>query len=342
MFALAIVAVSAEAATKVVSHKIKRGETLYTVAHSYHSTIEEVRRLNDIKKGEILKIGRVLKVPVNTYFPDKNIKIDNKAKKSSATRTVLANYRVQKGDTLHMIAKKHKMTVTELAKLNKIPYKSILKIGQQLKVSKRVGQSQRVIAHTQEKRHKTAKVVKHVIKRNKKSDPFLSMAHKRQTKPSAAKRIRRYTVSSQPQPQSCPKASSGKLDSKKVYKITSLAKRKLGKRYVWGAAGKNAFDCSGLTSYVYKKSGIVLPRRAIAQSKVGKRIPKSRLKPGDLLFFDTSKHHRGRVNHVGIYIGDGKFIHASSAKKKVVITSLKKPFYAKRFKVARRFVDPSS
>ena len=128
--------------------------------------------------------------------------------------------------------------------------------------------------------------------------------------------------------------------NKKGAKIISLAKKKLGRRYVWGATGKrNTFDCSGLTTYVFKKNGIRLPRRAIAQSRIGKKISRYNLKKGDLVFFDTSKRHKGYVNHVGIYIGNGKFIHASSAKKKVIITSLNKPFYAQRFKWARRLAS---
>jgi len=127
------------------------------------------------------------------------------------------------------------------------------------------------------------------------------------------------------------------ITQQKCVKITSLAKKKLGKRYVWGATGtRNTFDCSGLTTYVYNQNGIKLPRRAIAQSKIGKRISKKELRKGDLVFFDTSKRKRGYVNHVGIYIGDNKFIHASSAKHRVVISSLNEPFYRSRLTVARR------
>jgi len=119
-------------------------------------------------------------------------------------------------------------------------------------------------------------------------------------------------------------------------KIINLAKRHLGKRYVWGAVGTHSFDCSGLTMYVCKQNGISLPRRAIWQSKVGKYVSRKNLKKGDLIFFDTSKRRKGYVNHVGIYIGNNQFIHASSAKKKVVITNLNKKFYSQRFKLARR------
>ena len=118
--------------------------------------------------------------------------------------------------------------------------------------------------------------------------------------------------------------------------IIKLAKKKLGKRYVWGAIGKrNTFDCSGFTNYVYRKNGINIPRTSLNQSKHGKYIKRRNLEKGDLIFFDTSKKRKGYVNHVGIYLGNGKFIHASSAKKKVVVSSLSK-FYAQRYKGARR------
>ena len=351
--ALSIAAVSSQGAAKVVKHKIKDGETLYTVAHKHHSTIEEVRKLNNIKKGEVLKIGRIVKVPANTYFPNKhkktttiagNTSIDTKTshkkgiKKSDNKHTLLTDYSIQKGDTLYTIAKKHKMSVAQLVRVNKIAYKSTLKLGQKLKVSKTV------VAHVAKRSTPKTALSKRTAK-HKKSNRILHTVLKKHTKSLSSKRSHKYTTASDDifftsmEPNF--NAFGNTLDRKKAIKITSLAKKKLGRQYIWGATGKNAFDCSGLTSYVYKKNGIRLPRRAIAQSKVGKRIPRSQLKPGDLVFFDTSKHHKGYVNHVGIYIGNGKFIHASSAKKKVVITSLSKPFYAQRFKLARRLASAS-
>jgi len=124
-------------------------------------------------------------------------------------------------------------------------------------------------------------------------------------------------------------------------KFTSVAKIKKKKRYVWGASGrKNTYDCSNdcssFTKYVYRKNGISIPRTSINQSKHGKYVKRCDLKKGDLIFFDTSKKRKGYVNHVGIYLGNNKFIHASSAKKKVIITSLSKKFYSQRYKGARR------
>ncbi len=121
--------------------------------------------------------------------------------------------------------------------------------------------------------------------------------------------------------------------------LAKIAKAKLGKRYVWGAVGPATFDCSGFTSYVYKKTGVNIPRTSREQSKYGKYIQRKSLKPGDLIFFDTSRRKKGIVNHVGIYLGNNKFIHASSAKKSVVVTSLGKSFYSNRYKWARRVIN---
>lgn len=119
-------------------------------------------------------------------------------------------------------------------------------------------------------------------------------------------------------------------------KLSRVAKANLGKRYVWGAVGPRTFDCSGFTSSIYKKMGFAIPRVSRNQAKYGKLVPRDKLQVGDLIFFDTSTPRKGYVNHVGIYLGNNKFIHASSAKKRVVISKLTQSFYKKRYKWARR------
>ena len=123
-------------------------------------------------------------------------------------------------------------------------------------------------------------------------------------------------------------------------KIEQSAKRFLGYRYVWGATGPNKFDCSGFTQKVFKIVGINLPRVSREQAKVGKYVPFNALKKGDIVFFDTTKHRKtGRVTHVGIYLEDGKFIHASSGGKRVMISSFKRrTFYKNRFLWGRRII----
>ena len=117
-------------------------------------------------------------------------------------------------------------------------------------------------------------------------------------------------------------------ENSKIDKIVNLAKAQIGKPYRWGAAGPSSFDCSGFTTYIYKNgAGISLPRTSVSQSKTGTKVSRSNLKTGDLVFFNTSG--KG-VSHVGMYIGDSKFIHSSSSKG-IRIDSLNSTYYKSRF-----------
>ncbi|MBI5708210.1 MAG: C40 family peptidase [Armatimonadetes bacterium] len=116
--------------------------------------------------------------------------------------------------------------------------------------------------------------------------------------------------------------------------VVDNAMAMLGTRYRYGSASRGATDCSGLTTQVYKKMGVKLPRTSREQSKTGASVSKSELKPGDLVFFHTGRSRR--VNHVGIYKGNGVFVHASSAKGRVREDRLSDGYYASRFVGARR------
>ncbi len=132
-------------------------------------------------------------------------------------------------------------------------------------------------------------------------------------------------------------------EKSKEDRIIETAEKFLGVKYVWAANGPTAFDCSGFTKYVFKKNGITLPRHSSRQAMIGEKIQFSELQKGDLVFFDTTKEFKHRVNHVGIYIGNHQFIHASSGGKRVMITSFnKKKFYKNKFLYARRVINEHS
>ncbi|MGX9757167.1 C40 family peptidase [Clostridioides difficile] len=120
--------------------------------------------------------------------------------------------------------------------------------------------------------------------------------------------------------------------------VISFAKTLLGKPYVWGAEGPNSFDCSGFTQYVMKKSaGVSIPRVSRDQSKYGAYVNRGDLRSGDLIFFDTEGSNNGSVSHVGIYMGNGEMIHASSgSSKKVTISNINSSYYSSRYVNARR------
>ena len=101
-----------------------------------------------------------------------------------------------------------------------------------------------------------------------------------------------------------------------------------------GTSEEKGFDCSGFVRHMYEKSvGLVLPRRAEEQAKVTEEISRSELKPGDLVFFNTLKR---TFSHVGIYVGDGKFIHAPRLGKAVRVDDMREDYWQQRFNGARR------
>ncbi|MFX3634484.1 MAG: C40 family peptidase [Candidatus Pristimantibacillus sp.] len=112
----------------------------------------------------------------------------------------------------------------------------------------------------------------------------------------------------------------------------------IGTPYQSGGTTTKGFDCSGFTTYVFDKMGIELTRTSASQSKSGKKVAKSDLIAGDLVFFNTNG--KG-VSHVGIYVGDGKFAHSSSSKG-VTISKLSDSYYEDRYVNARRIMNTST
>jgi cell wall-associated NlpC family hydrolase len=135
-----------------------------------------------------------------------------------------------------------------------------------------------------------------------------------------------------PKPAATPKPSSA--SSSKADKVIAAAKAKLGKPYVFGAVGPNSYDCSGLTMYAYKTVGLSLPHSAyLVGYNVGKKVSRNQLKRGDIVCFNTVADS-DLSDHVGIYLGGGSFLHASSGQGRVVISSLT-GYYARVFSWGR-------
>ena len=117
-------------------------------------------------------------------------------------------------------------------------------------------------------------------------------------------------------------------------KAIETARQQIGIPYKFGGfTPDKGFDCSGLVFYSFQQAGHALPRTAYAQLKYSKAIPRRHLSPGDLVFF---RLFRSRVSHVGIYLGDNRFIHAPSTGKSVGIARLNSDYWRKRFAGARR------
>lgn len=138
-------------------------------------------------------------------------------------------------------------------------------------------------------------------------------------------------LASQPtaaKPEAAPKASE------RVQTVMRRAMALLGTPYRWGGTSENGFDCSGLVGYVFKTAlGIDLPRVSRDMATSGEQVERTALATGDLVFFSR----RGaRVDHVGIYVGEGKFVHAPRTGKDVMISSLDTGYWSHKFMQARR------
>jgi cell wall-associated NlpC family hydrolase len=116
--------------------------------------------------------------------------------------------------------------------------------------------------------------------------------------------------------------------------MLAMSRRYLGVRYRWAGTSPSGFDCSGFMYYVYGRMGVALPRTTYDMYDAGAAVPREDLKAGDLVFFQTL---RPGPSHAGIYLGDGRFIHASSGAGRVLVSSLEEGYYAPRFLGARRF-----
>ncbi len=116
--------------------------------------------------------------------------------------------------------------------------------------------------------------------------------------------------------------------SSKRRNVIYTAEKYLGVKYRYGGVTPRGFDCSGLVMYVFRRNGFKMPRALKRQFYSGKRISLRRARPGDLVFFNTSGH---RISHVGIYVGNYKFIHAPRTGRRVSYADMRKKYWRKRY-----------
>ncbi|WP_338896481.1 NlpC/P60 family protein [Streptomyces sp. TG1A-60] len=125
-----------------------------------------------------------------------------------------------------------------------------------------------------------------------------------------------------------PASATADAPDSRAAAAVSFAYSKLGSPYVWGATGPNAFDCSGLTQAAYRSAGVSLPRTTYAQINAGRRVSRSELRTGDLVFFYSG------ISHVGIYVGNGQMVHAPNPSAPVRVAPLDEMPFAGATRVA--------
>ncbi len=127
--------------------------------------------------------------------------------------------------------------------------------------------------------------------------------------------------------------SRGSVDRSKGQAVIDLAKTFLGTPYVYGGASPSGFDCSGFVYYLYQQFGVSLYRTAAGQAQNGIIVSREEMIPGDIILFSSSG---GPITHVGLYVGDGQFIHSPQTGKTVEIVPLSSSYYDRGFMGARR------
>jgi cell wall-associated NlpC family hydrolase len=117
-------------------------------------------------------------------------------------------------------------------------------------------------------------------------------------------------------------------------RVAQIATSMIGTPYRWGGAQPDGFDCSGLVQFSYQRAGRQVPRTSAAQYAASRQVALREARVGDLVFFSFER----KVSHVGIYLGDGRFVHAPSTGKRVEVASLRQPPYSNHFVAAGRLL----
>lgn len=128
-------------------------------------------------------------------------------------------------------------------------------------------------------------------------------------------------------------------ETRKRHNILETAKKHLGTKYAYGGSSTGGFDCSGFVMFVFNKNDIQVPRSSSTQYRAAKKISKNKAKPADLVFFTT---YKPGPSHVGIYLGNGKFIHSPSTGKSVKISKIETSYWKKRLIGFATFIDPEN
>ena len=124
-----------------------------------------------------------------------------------------------------------------------------------------------------------------------------------------------------------------RADKATAQRAADYAQNMIGKPYRYGGNSPTGFDCSGLVQYSYSRAGLPIPRTTKSQRESGAAVGSQSLRAGDLIFFDQEGR---KSSHVGIYIGDGRFVHAPSSGKQVRVDTLDTKYWKKHYVGARR------
>jgi peptidoglycan DL-endopeptidase LytE len=280
------------------TYRVRPGDTLSSISATLGVTPDTLKAVNRIKNNN-LKANQILTVPASKV---------SSAKSPSSRSQKATSYRVRKGDTLAQISKKTGVSVADLRAFNELKGNA-LKIGQIIELT-----GNRPDAAAPEP-HELAKY---------KVKPASDLEEEEEDGGLTSERA--WAEIEKHEKQSA--LLFGHWDTPEEQQLlVKVARGFLGAPYRLGGSSVTGIDCSGFVKKIYQFFNIDLPRTAFEQSLCGLRVSRNELVEGDLLFFNT----RRTLGHVGIYIGNNEFVHASSRKRGVRIDNLNMPYFDKRF-----------
>lgn len=288
------------------SYKVKRGDTVAKIAKKFAVSQEALRAANSLR-GNTIKPRQLLVIPTAEAKNAANQK-KAKAEESPSVVPASASYTVKKGDTLYEIARKAGTSVSAIKDLNHLRRNS-LKPGQKILLAK--------AAPLSEKKPKPTEAIEEeeAEEDDPGDEPLAAL-------PPEAEKDSGFTEN-----------LVGKWNNPEEQKLfVKVATAFLGAPYRWGGASLRGLDCSAFVRKIYELFDVSLPRTAKEQANIGTHVAKEDLREGDLVFFNTKRS----FGHVGIYIGDNKFVHASYNNRIIKIDSLEGSYFKKRFVKAVR------
>jgi len=376
LFTLLVFVTGASAKT---AYTIKKGDNLHDIARKYHVTVREIESLNKVN-AKNLKPGSKITIPVEKNKPSKTAKKDSRKEKTATATSVKSvpedvkaetaaetrpskhenteretiqpvktaadsskYHVVRKGDTLGAIARKYHVSESDVKGLNNL-HSAKLKTGRKLLVkvsgprtyTVRKGDNLWLIAK------KFDMDSDDLMEINEMTSPVLEIGQKLflEERPEVANVDQKYIVMAKNVEDELKRIPESPEFAEKTTpdKLVTFARKLLNIPYKFGGNTILGIDCSSFVKKVYGLMGVNLPRTAREQFKEGEEIEKEELSVGDLVFFRT---YASFPSHVGIYLGNDLFIHASSKGKKVTINNLETPYYMKRFIGAKRLISAS-
>ncbi|MEH7106472.1 C40 family peptidase [Bacillus sp. JJ1764] len=328
------------------TYKVQSGDTLSEIASNYHTSVTELKKLNNLNTN-LIYVNQVLQVSTTTPMA-------TKTSTAPVAKTTVQTYKVVKGDALIKIANRFNVTVGELQQWNNIKG-TVIYVGQVLKVSPAAQTVTKPKPQTPAPKPTTGTSVNTTIYTVKAGDCLSKIAiqfgmsiqelkslnglksdliyvgQKLKVTVKTASGGSTTTVTTSP---SKPTVTTGSsvTDAQVATKMITIAKSLMGVPYVWGGSTVSGFDCSGFIYYVANQAGKVIGRYSAA-GYYDRSYYVNNPKPGDLVFFENT--YKPGISHIGIFLGNNQFIHANDGTG-VTISNLSSPYYAQHFSAYKR------